>query len=253
VPIPDKVQTRTGAYIYLDPNDTRGHRLIETHGDLNPPSLKAWQLLLAEHDWTLVVDVGANYGEMLVNGGVPTTARVIAVEPNATIRERLGRTLSEAGVEAELIGAALSDVPGEGRLLLTPPYSGTTRLAQANEGSDVLVEVTTLGAVLKRVGTPMSEMNVVVKIDVEGHEAAVLRGVLPELPQFGRFAALVEILHASPEDLTWIEERFDLRLLELGDGGLVPVAPGALEDMLKSGRFYPQDVVLMPKSDLPAT
>jgi hypothetical protein len=41
-----------------------------------------WRSLLAERPWTHVIDVGANYGEMLVGVELPRAATVIALEPN---------------------------------------------------------------------------------------------------------------------------------------------------------------------------
>lgn len=242
---PDRVLTQAGHWIHVDPDDPRGRALVKAGGSLNPPTLAAWQLLLAEGGWTHVIDVGANYGEMLVHGGLPPGAQVIAFEPSAAIRSRLERTLGEAGIDAVISDAALSDAEGTGALLIDPLWSGTTRLAHPVEEGAIPVRTTTLGAVLRDTGAAMPALRPLVKIDVEGHETEVLRGVMRDLPELGGFAALVEVLHASPADLEWIEQTFDIEVLRLGTPGGLEAAPrGRLREMLASDAYYGQDVVL---------
>lgn len=252
VPAPNAhVLTSNGAYIYVDPNDDRGRKVIETGGNFNPLSLAAWHLLLAEQPWTHVIDVGANYGEMLVNGGLPAGANIVAVEPNPAIRRHLERTLHESGMSAAIINAALSDKEGEASLHVDSQWSGNTRLAGLSDTGTVPVRTTTLDAILRSFDTDPSTMLVVVKVDVEGHEAAVLRGALSMLPSLGDFAALVEILHVPPADLVWLVEHFDMSLLDMEPGGgLVRASPRQLGEMLSSGRFYAQDAVLRPRLKL---
>lgn len=242
---PDRVRGQAGHWIHVDGGDARGRALAEAGGSLNPLSLEAWQLLLAEAEWTHVVDVGANYGEMLVNGGLPPGASVTAVEPNPAACERLRRTLSDADIAAEILQVAVSDIEGEGQLKIDPEWSGKTRLARSDEADGLPVRMTTLGAIARNAGVPLPRMRMAAKIDVEGHEAGVLRGIMRELPDLGDFAALVEVLHTPPDDLAWMERSFDVAALRLGaPRALVPVPAGQLRTMLAGGAFYPQDVVL---------
>jgi hypothetical protein len=41
-----------------------------------------WRSLVEERDWTRIVDVGANYGEMPIGAGLPDSAKIIAIEPS---------------------------------------------------------------------------------------------------------------------------------------------------------------------------
>lgn len=234
----DRVMTRTGHYIHVDPDDERGRSLVAAGGSLNPPTPLAWDLLLAEGGWTHVVDVGANYGEMLVNGDLPDGARIVAIEPTPAIRARLERTLHDAGLKVEVLDAALSAAEGTAALVVDATWSGKTRLARGDEVVGLAVRTTTLGAELKACGTPPGAVRALVKIDVEGHEADVMRGVLDDLPALGGFAALVEVLLGLEGELAWMEElHCDVALLELGvTPCLVPAPPGQLREMLASGR-----------------
>ena len=239
-----RVRAASGAWIYVDPSDGRGRSLIEAGGNFNPHTLTAWHQLLSEQAWTHVIDVGANYGEMLVNGGMPTGASLVAIEPNPEIRIHLERTLSEAGLPAEIMDVALSDVEGDAALLIDTNWSGTTRLSLPGDLNTLSVQTTTLDTILRSFDVAPSSMRIVVKVDVEGHEAAVLRGGLAMLSSLDDFAALVEILHVPCSDLAWMSEQFEISLLETDPNGKLVTAPlHALQDMLGSGQYYTQDAV----------
>jgi FkbM family methyltransferase len=241
----DRVLGQTGKWIHVDPADTRGQHLVRAGGWLNPPTLAIWQMLLAEGGWTHVFDVGANYGEMLVNVKLPHGAEVIAVEPSPAIRAKLERTLHEAGIAAEVLGVAFSNASGTGRLRIDDTWSGTTRLAPPDETEGIPIQIDTLGSVLRRVPMPLSAISALIKIDVEGEETNVLRGALEELAILGKFAALVEVLHLRAEDLAWIEQEFDIEILRPGNPAkLVSVPRGQFAGVLSNEAFYRQDVVL---------
>jgi FkbM family methyltransferase len=244
----DRVLGEAGHWIYVDPADTRAQQLIAARGSLNPPTLVAWRILMAETEWTHILDVGANYGEMLVNVLLPRGAGVIAVEPNPVIRAKLARTLDEAGISAQILEAAFSNSEGTGRLRVHDTWSGMSRLARPDDAVGIPVPITTLGAALRGMRVPLSRASALIKIDVEGDEADVLRGGMEELSALQGFAALVEVVCASSDDLAWIEQRFDIEMLRLGGPAkLVPVSRGQFADMLANDTFYHQDVVLRPR------
>jgi FkbM family methyltransferase len=241
----DRVLGLAGNWIHVDPADTRGQQLIQAGGSLNPPTLVMWQMLLAEAGWTHVFDVGANYGEMLVNVKLPRGVEVAAVEPNPAIRARLERTLHDAGIAAEILDVAFSDASGMGRLRIDDTWSGTTRLARPDETGGVPVQTATLGSALQHAAVPLPAISALIKIDVEGDEANVLRGALEELAILGRFAVLVEVLHLPAEELDWIAQHFDIEMLRPDSPAkLVSVPRGQFAQMLADQAYYRQDVVL---------
>jgi FkbM family methyltransferase len=241
----ERVRAPSGSWIYIDPSDGRGRSLVAAGGNLNPHTMAAWRWLLSEQAWTHIIDVGANYGEMLVHGDLPAGARLVAVEPNPAIRAYLKRTLDEAGLTVEIVDVALSDTNGEAALFIDTDWSGTSRLTRSGDKGTLSVRTTTLDAILRDIGAAPSSMRIALKVDVEGHEASVLRGLMSLLPVFEDFAALVEIMHIPDADLAWIADNFRLALLEVRpNGGLVNVPAGELKKMLASGLYYTQDAVL---------
>jgi FkbM family methyltransferase len=243
----------------VDPADQRGRELNLCAGNLNPPTLRMWQLLLAERPWTHVLDVGANYGEMLVNAELPIGARVIAFEPSPRILPYLERNLAAANLSVEIIASACSDRVGSAALLINRGYSGTTRLANPGEAAvdeweEVQVPTTTLASALDAIAT--RSMRVLVKVDVEGREVPVIRGLMPAVNELEAFAALVEIKHLEREHLEWLVAHFDVDIYDLRADTFERVAPATAErlaQLILDERFYHQDAVLRRKPDRQST
>jgi len=171
-----------GRTIYVNPQDGRGRSLVLRGGDVNPASLVMWQSLLAERPWTNVIDVGANYGEMLVGVELPRAATVIALEPNPFVTPYLARTLQESGVGVELISKAAAARSGTATLAIDRTWSGLSGIAGVHAESAghaiefVEVPTITLATLIKERNADARTVRLLVKIDVEMHEVAVLQG-----------------------------------------------------------------------------
>src|SRR3954447_2477076 len=125
----------------------------------------------------LAVDVGANIGYVtsLLAWRVGPQGKVVAFEPNPPVADRLHRHADDNGTVHR---PAVSSAAGSSVLVVPEGFDrnqGTATLEAAGEG--VAVDTTSLDAELgaSSVG--------VLKIDVEGHEAAVLEGASGLLSQ----------------------------------------------------------------------
>jgi FkbM family methyltransferase len=133
----------------------------------------------------LVFDVGANIGnytEVYLELG----ARVVAVEPNPELAERVRLRCASRRLTVEEV--ALSDADGTVELHLGVDHAHSSisddwvELVEASEyqgrfRGSVTVPMTTLDALIARHGTPDY-----LKIDVEGAERAVLSGLSRPIP-----------------------------------------------------------------------
>ncbi len=133
----------------------------------------------------LVFDVGANIGEMtsafLLNGA----GRVIGFEPQPACVETLHRRF-ERDSEVTIVPCGLGAQPGKTTLSICSGGSGLStcadhwkqgRYALMEWDRQIEVEVTTLDAMIAEFGSPAY-----CKIDVEGYEYQVLRGLTQPLP-----------------------------------------------------------------------
>ena len=124
----------------------------------------------------LVFDIGANVGEYAATFQ-QLACKVIAVEPNPELAGRLSFARLP-GVTVEQ--AAVSDTEGEATLMIGERHREATiddryvTLLQdrGEHPRGIVVPTTTLDLLAARHGEPA-----LVKIDVEGHELAVLRGM----------------------------------------------------------------------------
>jgi len=242
-----------GRIIYINKSDERGRSLLRSGGNFNPNALVIWLALLAERAWTHVIDVGANYGEMLVGVELPRHATTIALEPNPYIFPYLRRTLKKAGLDVRLLPMAASDRAGTVTLNVDRDWSGLSSVAgiqaESVEHTVEAVEVpaTTLAVtVADHAGNPRF-VRLLAKIDVESHEIAVLRGLGDALPALQEFAAMVEIKHLSEPDVQWLLENFAIELLDVEAGKITAVdakTSGELKRLLAGPRFYRRDAVL---------
>lgn len=153
-------------------DDDRVCQQIKQNGQFEPESLRAWGAACENGKAKWVLDVGS-YGGLFGIAAALMKNSVIGFEPNPILFKRTKANQSLNGVDYKVIQIAVSDKNGKAMLGFNP----NVRL--------------TSGASLERKGPAMMEVDLMfldeikvestgniglVKIDVEGHEAAVIRG-----------------------------------------------------------------------------
>ena len=148
------------------------------------------------------VDVGAHVGMYTVRAALELRGRgrVLAFEPNPSARVQLAENVALNGcANVIVVAAAVGDTAGEATLHVpasADPSFSSLEGGRFTEGEPVVVPVTTVdAAVTERGMTPA-----VVKIDVEGGETAVVRGMAETLAAF-RPTLLVEVSAESAPDV----------------------------------------------------
>lgn len=171
------------------------------------------------------VDVGANIGyfTLLASVLVGRNGEVIAVEPNPGARARLERNVSlNRLTNVRVVEAALSDRAGELTLHLGPAdNSGLSSFRVPRDSArSIAVAVRTLDSLVTLDARPRA----IVKIDVEGAELQVLRGMRETLRR-ARPDLIVEI---SPQFLTELGSSVSELLDLLGAAGYTGYEIGEL-------------------------
>lgn len=131
----------------------------------------------------VVVDVGANFGAYALAFAVRVgeSGRVYAFEPGAHARARLRDNASLNPVPGlRVVPLALSDAPGRSPLFHTGGAPTTFSLGGSDGTRSEQVELVTLDSWWP----PGSRRLDLMKVDVEGHEPAVLRGARKTLECF---------------------------------------------------------------------
>lgn len=146
-------------------------------------------------DDALFVDVGANVGVFTVLAAAAVGARSIAIEPVPATFARLRRNIAinQAGERVEAHQLGVSDRTGSLRFSLDlDAMNHVMQPGEAGAGSEV--PVTTLDSLLA------DRAPTLIKIDVEGHEEAVLRGAVRTLSRPELLAVIMEVSGAGRAD-----------------------------------------------------
>ena len=180
-------------WMYLDATDLPQLFLL-AYGEWEPETTVAIREHLRAGD--CFVDIGANAGyfSLLAASIVGPEGRVLAFEPNPEARAILLRNIARSGYRnIEVSPACCTDSPGRVRLFLNRSHnSGGCSLSSGNAASNIAIEVDAVRAdsAILRLPKPPA----MVKIDTEGAEALVLRG-------------MAETLRAQPAIILEIDER----------------------------------------------
>ena len=177
----------------------------------------------------LFVDVGANTGfYTLLAAAVSADVRVLAVEPAAAIRTLLEANIAANGFAAQVtvLPMALSSRTGQAPLFIPSQEHGLVETSASLErgfkqdhSAVEQVPVSTLDALLLR-RWPLRRVSVI-KIDVEGHDAAVLSGAKWTI-RLHRPVVFIEVLPASDLDaMARLLERHRYTDLVLHGDGIV--------------------------------
>lgn len=169
------LRTRYGFLMELDLQDWIPQEIYLT-GVFEPGCSNLLSALLKPGD--TVIDVGANIGYFTLLGAslVGNSGRVLAVEPNPEVRAQLERNLSRNGMRnVQLFDCALSDAEEELTLFIGPPDNTGISSFRTPRDSTRSITVRTIPF---DIGFPPAQTRAaMVKVDVEGAELRVLRGM----------------------------------------------------------------------------
>lgn len=155
-------------------DDDRVAAAVRRDGQFEPESLKAWGKICEGGKAETIIDVGS-YGGLFGIAAKLLKNNVIAFEPKPIMVKRTKANSALNGVAFKVIQAAASDKDGTADLGFNPEIALTSGSSLERKGP-ARMEVKTIrldslnGQIEGRIGA--------IKIDVEGHEASVVRGAL---------------------------------------------------------------------------
>lgn len=197
-----------------------------------PYEPRTTQLVLSTlRDGDVFVDVGANHGYFSVLAAlrVAPAGRVFAFEPNPSAAGRLRAVVRANGAERIVTVAQVALSDGEttdtplflspvaeldGLASLHPAWVGESGLALA-DAARVLVATATYDAWAAKVGVGTVDL---MKIDVEGGEEAVVRGMVRTLRAAPPRRIVLETAAGGAADLILRDRGYSRTQLEVGDG-----------------------------------
>lgn len=219
----------------VNSNDYGGPLLFISGGRYEDDNVEVLHSFIGE-DTTTFVDAGANLGyfSLLIGARLPPSGRVFAFEPHPRLAELARRNAFINGL-ASIVAVhpfGLSDSEAETDFSFPKGHLGGGLIGSNNrpEQFDVVrSRVRRLDDVLD--GDATVDL---MKIDVEGHEPAVMRGMQQIAARSPQLKILFECLGTHVPRASQIEDAlqpFSFQLYGIGaDAQLSPLAPGELAD-----------------------
>jgi FkbM family methyltransferase len=171
-------------------------RTLFAAGDFESDIRQAIQRRLKPGD--TFIDVGANVGfyALCASKIVGATGKVFAFEPAPETMSALRTNIALNAANIEAVEIALSDRMGQSKLFVDAAHnSGATSMrASPNASQEITVILDTYDNYAKRNGIPAPAL---VKIDVEGAECLVLKGMANLLSRPDRPAMIIEVSENS--------------------------------------------------------
>lgn len=244
----------TPYHLYADPSEKRGQALLRGHCAGQGQLKEIWRRAIGELRPTLVLDVGANYGEFVFGARLPESCRAIAIEANPRLRQWLERSRREhpAGGQITLHYVLAGDEEdGSSEFYVDPAWSGRSSAVAARSGWERMAVPT---ATVDSLCAGIASGPLVFKLDVEGFEAKTFRGMSGTLDRFGPIVGLAEFDAARIESTGEAVEPYLDSLLERFSVWALPSKRSPEEvhsssaDILRSGRHL--DLLLASEASL---
>jgi FkbM family methyltransferase len=240
------VVNERGVKLTVLPSDRRAQRLELAGGLLARNVAATWQTLILELQPDLIIDVGANYGEVTLSSEYPDGSRVHVVEANSKVALCLRDTLRREAPLTVVHEGAASDRTGTMTFHVSSDSSGLSSLARpATKGHPEIVNTFRLDERIGDVGE-----SVLVKLDVEGHEMPVIDGLHGLLSKGKTFAILCE---PNPEMLESVDRLLDTFSVQFTKHGGEIAKKATRDELIRhmadwQSSPYSRDIVVRPAS-----
>jgi FkbM family methyltransferase len=192
-------------------------------GSWEQVAVKAWRLL-SETSTGHILDVGANTGAYcLASRACNRSVAIVAFEPVARTAKRLRDNIDLNGFDILVEGKAVSDKSGTVMLHDAPGANNYTASLEAGHGANTTsyaVEAIALDDYLEAKGWPKVSL---IKLDVETHEPAAMRGMIETIRR-SRPAILLEVLDLEAgREIAAIVDGLGYGMFNIDeDDGLIP-------------------------------
>ena len=212
--------------LYADPHDPRGNSLLRNKGTGQASIKYFWRKALEIYNPSVVIDIGANYGEVLLDAHYPDSVKhIVGIEANPYVSKYLERSVA-AHTKANRI-SIYNNLAGNDDTATTTFYidkksSGRSTALKSNFVREPIeIKVQSL-RVDKLVMNLSKDGPIIFKVDVEGFEPFVLQG-MTKLSKNGRdMVGCIEFNLASLEKndinvedyLSFLEQFFTLAALQ---------------------------------------
>lgn len=198
------------------------------------------------------VDIGAHMGlhTVLMSELAGPEGRVYSFEPQSRNFDLLQRNIAANGLQnVQARRAAVGDREGHCRMAVHATNFGDHRVAGGSEGAEE-VPMVTVDSVLSGVTGKIG----LIKIDVQGYETNVIRGMRETLRRNPNVILFIEVFPegleaagSSASELVELLRELDFDGWEFHDFRLIPCQQPHIYDLIRGGKY--QDLVLSRRGE----
>jgi FkbM family methyltransferase len=239
---PVRAVPANGRQLYADVRDMIIGRSLFLEGAYEKALSDLIMGLTSHLDGRWALDIGANIGlhSLALSEAVGSRGRVLAFEPESHNADLLTRSVIAAKVQNVLINrVAVGDHQGEVTLEVNDSNFGDHRISVTTRASGRTVPVTTIDAAISAAAIPAAAV-AFAKIDVQGFELHVLRGMQRTIEQNPDMIIAVEVFPSalraagtSALDLVSEFRRLGFDGWELMENRAIPLPPTSAYELMR--------------------
>jgi FkbM family methyltransferase len=177
--IPNEIVLPSSNTIFVNSEENRGRALLISNGVTQKRLTNFWVNAVNEYSPDLVIDVGVNYGECIFSTDYPNHTQIYGIEANRDLLKYIhqSREVHRNKAQIKIFNVFAADKEEEKTFYVDKHWSGTS--SAAYRPAHDMIEHTTVSSVTidSIIEEDVTNKNILFKIDVEGYEAFVLRGM----------------------------------------------------------------------------
>lgn len=178
--IPNKIILPSSHIIYVNTEENRGRALLLSNGVTQKRLIHFWKECVSMCSPDVVIDIGVNYGECIFCTTYPSHTKIVGIEANSDLLPYITNSKEAHPNKAQMtiINAFASDKADEQILFYKDKHWSGTSTASYMPAHKMVektpVKTITIDSIFTR---ELHHKTVLFKVDVEGYEAFVLKGM----------------------------------------------------------------------------
>lgn len=177
--LPKTLTLPSSTILYIDSEENRGRALLISNGVTQKRLDRFWSMAVKIMNPDLVIDVGVNYGECIFSTQYPPGTRIIGVEANSRLIPFIEQSKEAHPNRSQIAiyNAIASDKDNEETVFFVDRHWSGTSSATYEPSHKLIDKVPVQSITIDTLCHDQTYETVLFKVDVEGYEAFVLKGM----------------------------------------------------------------------------
>ncbi|WP_191562442.1 FkbM family methyltransferase [Metabacillus idriensis] len=178
--IPNKIVLPSTTILYVNSEENRGRALLISNGVTQKRLLHFWRQAVGKYRPDTIIDIGVNYGECIFSAAYPAHTKIYGIEANQNLLTYINRSRDAHPNKSQItiVHAFASDKDGEDKVFFVDNHWSGTSSASYMPTHQMVEKVSVKSITVDSLfNKDMADETILFKVDVEGYEAFVLKGM----------------------------------------------------------------------------